>query len=128
MTQVELAKKTAAMKAAGKTVQRFAPQERKRRRTQAQNRQQHRSRDANGDDDDDDDDVPSPELVWQQELLCLADLKTIGIPYRRETIWRKIKAGDFPKPVKFGTGPNCRCFFRRSEIQEWIGALRPAFH
>ena len=61
-------------------------------------------------------------IVPQQELLGFADLKTIGIPYARETIWRKIKAGKFPKPVKFGDGPNCRCFFRRTEIQKWIEA------
>ena len=121
MTQAELAKKAAAMKAAGKT-KRFEPQERKRRRTRGQNRQQHRSRDGGGDDDaddDDDDDAPSPERVWQQEFLTYDDLKIIGIPYARETIWRLARAGKFPKPVKFGTGPNCRAFFRRSEIQEW---------
>lgn len=115
--QVECAEKAAATKAAGKTIQRFiAPQEPKRRR--AEHRPRHRTRDRGADGDDNS--AASPELVWKQELLCFADLRTIGIPYARETIWRKIKAGEFPKPVKFGSGPNCRCFFRRSEIQEWI--------
>jgi Prophage CP4-57 regulatory protein (AlpA) len=63
--------------------------------------------------------VNPPELVPQQELLGFLDLRTIGIPYRRETIWRLVRDGKFPKPIKFG-GANSRCFFRRSEIQDWI--------
>jgi prophage regulatory protein len=63
--------------------------------------------------------VNAPELVPQQELLSHADLRTLGVPYSREHIWRLIKNGRFPKPVKFGRA-NSRCFFRRSEIQKWI--------
>jgi prophage regulatory protein len=61
-----------------------------------------------------------PELVAFKELLGFANLRTIGVPYSRQHIWRLIGAGNFPKPIKFGAGANCRCLFPKSEIQKWI--------
>jgi prophage regulatory protein len=63
--------------------------------------------------------INPPELVPAQELLSHADLRTLGIPYSREHIWRLIKDGKFPKPIKFGRA-NSRVFFQRSEIEKWI--------
>ena len=125
--QVECAEKAAEMKAAAEQGnQTFAarePQQRSPR--QVRQRPRHRTRDRGADGDDDADEperfhhLNPPELVKHQELLSFADLKLVGVPYSREHIWRLVRDGKFPKPVKFG-GANSRCFFRRSEIQEWI--------
>jgi prophage regulatory protein len=64
--------------------------------------------------------VNPPELVPQQELLGFPDLKVMGVPYSKPHIWRLAAKGQFPKPIKFGTGQNCRCLFRRSDILKWI--------
>jgi prophage regulatory protein len=64
--------------------------------------------------------INPPALVGNQDLLGFADLRTLGVPYSRQHIWRLIAAGKFPRPIKFGSGPNCRCLFSRAEIQKWI--------
>jgi predicted DNA-binding transcriptional regulator AlpA len=64
--------------------------------------------------------VNPPALVPQQELMGFPDLQLMGVPYSKPHIWRLVKAGRFPKPLKFGAGQNCRCLFRRTDIQEWI--------
>ena len=70
--------------------------------------------------------VNPPEFVGQQDLLGFADLRTLGVPYSRQHVWRLIAAGKFPKPIKFGGGPNCRCLFPKADIQEWIERKRAA--
>lgn len=131
--QVECAEKAAAMKtAAEQDNQLFVAREESRQPPPRQVRQRSHLRTRDGADGDDAEKqrrfhhVNPPELVSQQELLGFADLKTIGIPYSREHIWRLIKAKKFPPPVKFGDGANCRCFFPRSEISKWIERKRAA--
>jgi prophage regulatory protein len=36
------------------------------------------------------------------KILSKADLEAMGIDLNNSTIWRKTKAGEFPKPVKIG--------------------------
>jgi prophage regulatory protein len=52
------------------------------------------------------------------KLCTVKELKSVyGIPYCRQEIWRKIRAGRFPREVKLG---QCRVAFRCSEVEEWI--------
>lgn len=41
-----------------------------------------------------------------------------GINYSRPQIWRKVKDGSFPRPIKVGAG---RSAWVDSEIDAWIG-------
>lgn len=70
--------------------------------------------------------VNPPELVGQQDLLGFPDLRTLGIPYCRQYVSKMVKENKFPKPIKFGNGPNCRCLFRKADIHEWIERKRAA--
>jgi predicted DNA-binding transcriptional regulator AlpA len=41
-----------------------------------------------------------------RKLLTFRELKQLGIPYSRTTIWFKVRQGTFPKPVKIGANRN----------------------
>ena len=49
-------------------------------------------------------------LLSQDEVI-----QAVGLS--RQEIWRRRRAGDFPKPVKLGTR---RIAFLKSEIEAWI--------
>lgn len=51
-------------------------------------------------------------------LIEFDGLRAKGIPQGRVQIWRKIKAGEFPAPVKVGA----RNAWVESEINEWIAS------
>jgi prophage regulatory protein len=52
------------------------------------------------------------------KLLAMDELKPVkGIGYSRAHLWRLIKAGDFPRPVKIGENKNA---FVETEIDTWI--------
>jgi predicted DNA-binding transcriptional regulator AlpA len=53
------------------------------------------------------------------KILSKADLKAIGIDFNNSTIWRKTKAGQFPKPVKIGN----RNGWIDSEIHQYMESL-----
>ena len=53
------------------------------------------------------------------KLLSLADLKPKGIRYSRVHIYRLIKHGEFPRPVRLGKN---RVAFVESEIEAWLNA------
>ena len=44
----------------------------------------------------------------------------------RTTIWRRVKSGDFPVPVRLGSLATRSIGWRESEIRRWIEG-RPAF-
>lgn len=52
-------------------------------------------------------------------LLDYEDLRQRGIKYSRPQIWRLIKAGRFPKPIKLGANRNA---WVESEIDALIEA------
>ncbi|MCA0343569.1 AlpA family phage regulatory protein [Shinella sp. 838] len=52
------------------------------------------------------------------QLIDRAGLKARGINFSSQHIWRLIKAGDFPKPVKIGGGG--RNLFVQSEIDDYL--------
>jgi len=51
-------------------------------------------------------------------LLSYRDLESRGYG-SRVTIWRKVKAGEFPEPIDIGYG---RKAWRESEILKWLEA------
>lgn len=53
-------------------------------------------------------------------LLDYSDLEAKGIRYSRAQIWRKVKDGSFPRPVKVGANRNA---WLESEIDRWIESL-----
>ena len=58
----------------------------------------------------------------EKKLLRIADvLETTSMS--RSTLWRLVKTGQFPAPLKVG-GPNGRAVrWLRVEVEEWIGNL-----
>jgi len=56
-------------------------------------------------------------------LLTYADLKPErGIPYSSTHLWRLIKAGKFPKPMK-GSGPGSLNLWTDEQIDDHIKSL-----
>jgi prophage regulatory protein len=53
------------------------------------------------------------------KILSKADLKARGIDFNNSTIWRKTKAGAFPKPIKVGN----RNAWLETEIDQHIESL-----
>ena len=53
-----------------------------------------------------------PELLMVEQV---AQMVGLGI----RTIWSKVSAGEFPRPVRIGRATR----WRRSEILQWIDAL-----
>ena len=51
-------------------------------------------------------------------LLTIDDLKPLkGIPYSKPHLWRLIRAGKFPRPIRLGQN---RIAFPESEIDDWV--------
>ena len=60
----------------------------------------------------------------EPQILRTADVIT-ATGLSRTTLWRRVKTGDFPPPIRLG-GPESRAAgWRRSEIETWINN-RPA--
>ena len=51
------------------------------------------------------------------KLLPYDALKEKGILYSKAHLWRLVKAGTFPKPIKLGAGRNA---WVESELDRWI--------
>ena len=51
-------------------------------------------------------------------LLSIDDLKPLkGIPYSKPHLWRLIRAGKFPRPIRLGEN---RIAFPEHEIDLWV--------
>jgi prophage regulatory protein len=56
----------------------------------------------------------------RMKLLSMADLRLLkGVSYSRAHLFRLIRAGRFPKPIKLGENRNA---FVEAEIDQWIEA------
>jgi predicted DNA-binding transcriptional regulator AlpA len=53
------------------------------------------------------------------KILSKADLEARGINLNKSTLWRKMKRGEFPKPVKIGN----RNGWIDNEINEYVQSL-----
>jgi len=60
--------------------------------------------------------VPNPAqgcgFIRQQQLI-----ETRLVPFSASTLWRKVKAGEFPQPVKISTHITA---WRMSDIRAWV--------
>ena len=65
---------------------------------------------------------PQPSAASPPELLRTADVLQL-VPFSRTTLWRRVKAGEFPRPVKLG-GPNSRIVaYRATDVADWLQGL-----
>lgn len=56
-----------------------------------------------------------PRLIASREVRARTSLS-------RATIWRRVRAGEFPPPVRIGSS---RIAWRESEVNAWIEAQMP---
>ncbi len=47
---------------------------------------------------------------------------TPPLPFSAPTLWRKVRAGTFPQPIKLSAGMTC---WRVSEVRAWMAAQQP---
>ena len=60
--------------------------------------------------------VPEQAILRWRDVIRMVRLS-------RVTIWRRMKDGDFPKPVRLG-GPRSRAVgWRRTDIDRWLNDL-----
>ena len=64
-----------------------------------------------------------PDATGQEtELLRTKDVLQ-RVPFSRTTLWRRVRDGEFPPPVRLG-GPNSRIVaWRAADIDEWEQGL-----
>jgi prophage regulatory protein len=63
---------------------------------------------------------PPDSLESRMRVLCFSDLRALkGIPWSRAHVWRLVRAGHFPAPLKLGLGTNG---WLSGEIDDWIAA------
>ncbi len=43
------------------------------------------------------------------------------VPFSKSTLWRRVKAGDFPAPVKLSTGITA---WKAEEVRSWISGRK----
>lgn len=52
-------------------------------------------------------------------ILSFHDLRDVGINWSRQHVYRKVKAGEFPKPVHLG---EATVGWIEAELNEWLKA------
>ena len=67
--------------------------------------------------------ITQQAAVYKRLLLGYDDLSAKGIPYSRASIYRKIRNGTFPRPIKLGEN---KIAWLDHEIDEWIKSLAAA--
>lgn len=63
------------------------------------------------------DHLPDEGYVREAQLVQSAKLPSAPIPFSAPTLWRKVKAGTFPKPVKLSARITA---WRVADIREWM--------
>lgn len=53
-------------------------------------------------------------------LITLREIRDMGVPYSTTHINRLIRAGEFPRPVKFGSARNSKRAWVKGEVEEWL--------
>jgi prophage regulatory protein len=53
------------------------------------------------------------------KLLTVDDITKLGLG-SRTTIWRRVKEGNFPKPIRFGNAHSSPLRWRLEDIHKWI--------
>lgn len=57
------------------------------------------------------------ELVLPQTGFVRQRLLLRFVPFSKSTLWRRVKAGDFPAPVRLSAGVTA---WRAEEVHRWI--------
>jgi predicted DNA-binding transcriptional regulator AlpA len=57
------------------------------------------------------------ELVLPQSGFVRQRLLLRFVPFSKSTLWRRVKAGDFPAPVRLSIGVTA---WRAEEVHRWI--------
>lgn len=50
-------------------------------------------------------------------FLRIWDITPDVVPVSRATLWRMVRDGRFPRPIKLGPGTTC---WRTSEVRQWL--------
>ena len=54
-------------------------------------------------------------------LSSFPELRTVwGIPYTRQHIYRLVRAGKFPAPIKLGDGPGASNAWPNAELEQYL--------
>jgi prophage regulatory protein len=61
------------------------------------------------------DNLPAWRILREPEVIA-------AVGYSRATIRRKAAAGEFPRPVKLGSGPGGAVGWRADELRAWVEA------
>lgn len=61
---------------------------------------------------------PQPVQLPETGFIRLTQLVKL-IPFSRATVWRKVKAGDFPQPVKLSANITA---WKAEDVRGWIQA------
>jgi predicted DNA-binding transcriptional regulator AlpA len=59
-------------------------------------------------------------------LLQFRDLKPKGIDYSKIHVWRLIKLGRFPRPMKLTDSPGARNYWDEREIDDFLASRKAA--
>ena len=62
---------------------------------------------------------PFPAILRTPAVLALISLS-------RTSLWRRVRAGDFPAPVRLGGRGSRAVGWRRVEVERWLEALPKA--
>ena len=66
--------------------------------------------------------LPPDAIGHETELLRTVDVLQL-VPFSRTTLWRRVRDGEFPPPVRLG-GPNSRIVaYRATDVAEWLQRL-----
>ena len=61
-------------------------------------------------------------LLTMKRFLKIEDIEALGLG-KRVTIWRKVKKGEFPKPIKLGTSPQSPIRWDEEVIEDYLKKL-----
>ena len=57
-----------------------------------------------------------------EKLLTMEDVIEIGVG-KRTTIWKKVKTGEFPKPIRLGNSHSSPLRWKRTDIDNYVNNL-----
>ena len=60
--------------------------------------------------------LPAGGFLREPEVLLL-------VPLSRSTLWRRVKLGEFPKPLRLGGSRSRAVAWRRADVDEWLNGL-----
>ena len=68
--------------------------------------------------------LPDSAFIRESQLVQSRLKDTLApLPFSASTLWRKVKAGTFPKPIKLSDRVTC---WKVSEVRAWMAAQAAA--